>query len=190
MVVRNVGKKLLGWKLQYHAEDRDWDVFWTDCAVEADFLSRMDVHQKVNHFPGMSALSRKNNLAKNLLAMRQGFPLEYSFYPKTWLLPSDYNSLRLEFENREKGKAKTFIVKPEASCQGRGIFLTRNVLAEIQQSSHYVVQRYLHKPMLLDGLKFDLRIYVLLAGCDPLRIYLYKEGLTRLATVAYAPPRR
>ena len=44
--------------------------------------------------------------------------------------------------------------------------------------------------MLLEGLKFDLRIYVLLAGCDPLRIYIYKEGLTRLATVPYSPPRR
>lgn len=41
------------------------------------------------------------------------------------------------------------------------------------------------KPYLIDNLKFDLRIYILLAGCDPLRIYLYKEGLGRFATVPY-----
>jgi hypothetical protein len=36
-----------------------------------------------------------------------------------------------------------------------------------------VVQRYLSKPFLIDGLKFDMRIYVLVAGTDPLRIFVY-----------------
>ena len=36
-----------------------------------------------------------------------------------------------------------------------------------------VVQRYMHKPYLIDGLKFDMRIYVLVAGIDPLRIFVY-----------------
>lgn len=33
----------------------------------------------------------------------------------------------------------TYIVKPEADCQGRGIFLTQNI-EEIQNGQHYVVQ--------------------------------------------------
>ena len=47
---------------------------------------------------------------------------------------------------------------------------------------HLVAQKYISDPFLLDGLKFDLRIYVLLYGVNPLRIFMFDEGLVRLAT--------
>ena len=45
--------------------------------------------------------------------------------------------------------------------------------------------RYISKPLLLDGYKFDLRLYVLVSGCDPLRIFLHRPAtvLQRRATV-------
>ena len=65
--------------------------------------------------------------------------------------------------------------------------MTRNY-EDVEPTEHYVAQRYIHKPYLIDGLKFDCRLYVLLAGCDPLRIYLYNEGLGRFATEEYVVP--
>lgn len=41
--------------------------------------------------------------------------------------------------------------------------------------------------MLYKGLKFDMRIYVLVTGCDPLRVFLFNDGLVRLATDSYEP---
>lgn len=68
-----------------------------------------------------------------------------------------------------------------------GIFLTRN--SDFANSmDRYVVQKYISKPFLIDGLKFDFRIYVLLAGCDPLRIFIYTEGLARFSTEVYEEP--
>ncbi|KAL4454548.1 hypothetical protein ABPG74_021753 [Tetrahymena malaccensis] len=182
-VVKFVGKKIFKWKLAYDMESMDFDVFWTDNAVQPEQLGRMQPYQKINHFPGMFSLARKNHLARNLMKMRKQFPDQYKFFPQTWLLPAEYNDFRNQFE-KSRSQQKIFIVKPEASCQGRGIFLTRS-LDDLNPSDHYVVQRYLNKPYLIDGLKFDFRLYVLLAGCDPLRIYLYYEGLTRFATEKY-----
>jgi predicted RNA-binding protein YlxR (DUF448 family) len=43
------------------------------------------------------------------------------------MLPADFQELKEYHDTRKSGKAQTFIVKPEANCQGRGIFLTRNI---------------------------------------------------------------
>lgn len=70
-------------------------------------------------------MARKDHFARNLNRMLKKFPEDYEFYPQTWLLPAEYGDFRKQFkENNTKGR-KTFISKPEAGCQGRGIFLTR-----------------------------------------------------------------
>lgn len=45
------------------------------------------------------------------------------------------------------------------------------------------------KPYLIDGFKFDLRLYVLINGINPMRVYLWKDGLARFATVPYEKPK-
>lgn len=179
-VVRDAAKSL---RFNITKQD-EWDLCWIDTNMTTDRLHKMKPYQKINHFPGMSAVARKNFLGKNLLKMKKIFPAQYSFFPPTWLLPSDWVDFKAQFTDK---KTKTFIVKPEASCQGQGIFLTRT-LADLKPGDHYVVQRYVHKPYLIDGLKFDLRIYALILGCDPMRIYIYNEGLARFATEPYVGP--
>jgi tubulin polyglutamylase TTLL6/13 len=53
-----------------------------------------------------------------------------------------------------------------------------------------VAQQYLKNPFLVNGLKLDMRIYSLVLSCDPLRIFIYQEGLVRFCTQAYEAPKR
>ena len=46
-----------------------------------------------------------------------------------------------------------------------------------------VVQRYIHNPLLVDGFKFDLRVYVIVIGTSPLTAFVCEEGLARFCTV-------
>ena len=38
---------------------------------------------------------------------------------------------------------------------------------------------------MLRGFKYDLRIYIVVTSFEPLKAYIYKEGLVRLATQPY-----
>eukprot|EP00061_Rhincodon_typus_P003647 g20608.t1 len=69
----------------------------------------------------------------------------------------------------------------------QGISLIRNG-EKLQAQEHLIVQEYLDKPFLLEGYKFDLRIYILVTSCDPLRIFLYNDGLVRMGTEKYHAP--
>lgn len=134
------------------------------------------------------------------------------------------NGLISEKESAE-APAVCFIVKPDAGCQGKGIFIARSVqelrckvdlslqrqLKEFDQylkqeecfetqqkysdelppevchkDTSYVVQKYLTKPALLGGHKFDFRIYVLLLSViEQPTIFLFDDGLVRLASEPY-----
>ncbi|XP_041087353.1 tubulin polyglutamylase ttll6 [Polyodon spathula] len=144
----------------------------------------MKRYQKINHFPGMSEICRKDLLARNMNRMRKLFPKEYNIFPRTWCLPADYNDFSAY--SRAK-KHKTYICKPDSGCQGRGIFLTKST-RDIRPGEDMICQVYISKPFIIDSFKFDLRIYVLVTSCDPFRIFVHSEGLARFCTTKYCDP--
>lgn len=82
---------------------------------------------------------------------------------------------------KQHSPGKTYICKPENGCQGQGIFLIDSP-GKLDPSSPLIVQEYLSDPLLVEGLKFDLRIYVLITSVTPLRVFLYEDGIARFAT--------
>lgn len=178
-----------GWKLVDEDPDlgtRKCHVYWVDLPVITERMQQLERWQRINHFPGMSNVTRKGRLAQNLDRMRRSFPRKFGFYPRTWVLPAEWGGFKAEFDPNGKS-ARTFIIKPENGCQGRGIFLTQD-LQRVDSSESQVAQIYVRKPLLIDGFKFDLRIYVLVTSVIPLRVYVFRDGLARFCTQKYVRP--
>ncbi|KAF4520504.1 hypothetical protein B566_EDAN004827 [Ephemera danica] len=161
----------------------DWCGTWGKHMKSACFSSIKEF-QKMNHFPGTFQIGRKDRLWRNLHRLMLKFgKKEFGFMPRTFILPQDIRLLRQAWE--KTCGIERWIVKPPASARGTGIRVVHK-WSQIPKKRPLVVQRYIAQPYLINGSKFDLRLYVFVSSIDPLRIYLYDDGLVRFASVKYS----
>uniref|UniRef100_A0A1A9W2R4 Tubulin--tyrosine ligase-like protein 5 n=1 Tax=Glossina brevipalpis TaxID=37001 RepID=A0A1A9W2R4_9MUSC len=162
-------------------EDQNFNILWTGVHMKPDVLRNLAPYQRVNHFPRSYEMTRKDRLYKNIERMQhlRGFK-HFDIIPQSFIVPLEYRDL-VSTHNKTRGP---WIVKPTASSRGRGIFIV-NTPDQIPQDEQVLVSKYVAEPLCIDGHKCDLRVYVLVTSFDPLIIYMYEEGLVRLATVKY-----
>ncbi|XP_076443155.1 tubulin polyglutamylase TTLL5-like isoform X2 [Babylonia areolata] len=166
---------------EVHHTCPDFNLAWTNCHLKPFTIRNLSEFQKINHFPRSSELTRKDRLYKNIQRMQQIRGVRhFDFVPQTFVMPGEYQEFCSYFL-KDRGP---WIVKPVASSRGRGVFLVTNP-DQVPVDENVIVSHYLHNPLVIDGFKFDIRLYVAVTSYDPLVIYLYEEGLTRFATVKY-----
>ncbi|XP_063878437.1 tubulin polyglutamylase TTLL5-like isoform X4 [Scylla paramamosain] len=158
-----------------------FNLYWGNAHFNPNEIRQLQDWQKVNHFPRSSELTRKDRLYMNIKRMQRQFGVKlFDFIPTSFILPTEYRDF-CDTHLRERG---TWIVKPVASSQGKGIYLI-NQVDQVPADETSLLCRYIESPLLVDGYKCDLRLYVGVTSLDPLVVYLYEEGLVRLATVKY-----
>ncbi|XP_047457643.1 tubulin polyglutamylase TTLL4 [Mugil cephalus] len=164
-------------------KNHDWLGCWGHHMKSPGFKT-LGEHQKLNHFPGTFQIGRKDRLWRNLSKMKARFgKQEFSFFPRTFILPQDIKHLRKAWE--DSGSRQKWIIKPPASARGTGIQVIHK-WSQMPRKRPLLVQKYLHKPYLIGGNKFDLRIYVYVTSYEPLRIYIFSDGLVRFASCKYS----
>ncbi|XP_060848643.1 tubulin monoglutamylase TTLL4-like isoform X1 [Rhopalosiphum padi] len=173
--IQNSGFKLV-------RKSNDWVGTWGKHMKSLCFKTLRE-QQKLNHFPGTFQIGRKDRLWKNLHRLMLKYGKEhFGFIPTSYILPQEARILRQVWEKNDEDK---WIVKPPASARGTGIRVISK-WGQIPKKVPLVVQRYIDNPYLINDTKFDLRLYILITSINPLRLYLYDNGLVRFASVKYS----
>ena len=113
-------------------------------------------------------------------------PEAFDYIPRSFILPAQLQ----QFKHYQliAGKSATYIAKPLQGSQGDNIVLFKD-LRELQSKrfDELVVQRYINNPYLLNGLKFDIRLYIIITGTNEglTHAFLADEGLVRFCTTQY-----
>lgn len=114
----------------------------------------------------------------------------FAIHPESFEYPAQEAELRGALA--ASGEGDWWIVKPVHGFSGKGIYImdkhdplpqASGAGSRSSSGAEFIVQRYL-RPYLADGSKFDFRVYCLLLT-DPLRIYMFRNGIVRLAAAPY-----
>eukprot|EP00041_Stephanoeca_diplocostata_P030511 m.924733 g.924733 ORF g.924733 m.924733 type:complete len:865 (+) comp23771_c0_seq1:115-2709(+) len=176
----------LGWEEHNPAEDleSDYNFWWKGGEFRKFEVEDCKPWQRLNHFPKTNAICKKDCLARILRKMVGVYGRTFNFMPQSFILPKDKDKFR-DFYEAEQSDDSVWICKPSYGSQGTGIYLFKHPSELKVEALSCVVQRYVANPLLIEGYKFDLRIYVAVTSFHPLKLYLYEEGLTRFSTQKY-----
>lgn len=161
----------------------DFNLIWTGY-IQIEDLNKLNKYQKVNHFPNSVHLGRKDLLWQNIYRMKLKYPLDFNITPHSWVLPDDFDEMN-GILNSKLMQKKMLILKPNNSSCGRGIKVVQGSTKFLNKEDT-IVSVYLDRPLLINEKKFDMRIYILVTSYNPLRVYIYNEGLARFATESYS----
>lgn len=173
------------------AEGAVASVYWIDGLFDYQASITVVPSQLVNKIPSMDFICLKSVFTEEMNNMKHLYPDLFSFFPPTYQLPDEYRQFHIAHTELcgKEHEAVTWVVKPRKGSCGNGITLINSSHEASYIERPSVAQLYID-PYLIDGLKFDFRFYILVASLQPLRGYLFKEGIARFCTEPYQSPSR
>ena len=139
--------------------------------------------QKLFSYNNFKILANKDLTYKYYYIMSQKYPNDYDYMPPSFSYPEEKKTILKQFSNYKLTKDNLWLIKPKLGTLGEGIYIFHN-LSNVPND--YIITKYISYPHLINKLKYDFRLYVLITGLSPLKIYLYKEGMARFTTEEYS----
>ncbi|XP_073441420.1 inactive polyglycylase TTLL10 [Dendrobates tinctorius] len=198
-----------GWQRIYDNKRDDYKLKWCETKSSTMYYAFREGEQLLYQIPNNKVLTTKIGLLNSLREyervmqkINKARVLKMAeFFPETVRLDMK-DEAEVFFSTYEDGQM--WICKPTGLNQGRGIYLLKNqeqIIAlrcqtlSIMEDSRKppskgpqarIVQRYIPNPLLLEGKKFDIRSYLLIASTVPYFVF-FRHGYVRLTCNPYDP---
>ena len=72
---------------------------------------------------------------------------------------------------------------PKSAEKKKKVYRIREYANTPPPNYSFIIQKYLEKPLLIDGRKFDIRVWVLFT--HEMKVYFFKEGYIRTCSTTY-----
>ena len=114
---------------------------------------------------------------------------QLSLMPKTYLMSELMQSPSDVLYLKDTKPNSMWLIKPRRNFGGSGIEVIDNILQleeKLVLSDRKIVQEYIHNLLLLEGCKFDIRAFILIANTQPYMLF-HHDGYLRVSLKAYDP---
>ncbi|XP_075697093.1 inactive polyglycylase TTLL10 [Rhinoderma darwinii] len=198
-----------GWQRIYDNKRDDYKLKWCETKSSATYYAFREGEQLLYQIPNNKVLTTKIGLLNSL---REYERVMQKINKTRVLKMADFFPETVRLDMKDEAEAffstyqdgQTWICKPTGLNQGRGIYLVKKqeqiitlrcqMLSKIEDSRKLpskgsqarVVQRYIPNPLLLEGKKFDIRSYLLIASTIPYFVF-FRHGYVRLTCNPYDP---
>ncbi|XP_066399431.1 uncharacterized protein [Miscanthus floridulus] len=167
-------------------DPKEADIIWVSMQVDSEVKKAVGLtdQQYTNQFPFEACLVMKHHLAETI-HKAWGSPewLQPTYNLETHLSPltGDY------FVRKRDGMDNLWIMKPWNMARTIDTTVTGDLSAIIRlmETGPKICQKYIERPALFQGRKFDLRYIVLVRSIRPLEIFLSDVFWVRLANNQY-----
>ncbi|KAK7411851.1 hypothetical protein VNO78_03294 [Psophocarpus tetragonolobus] len=168
-------------------EPKDADIIWTSVQVDEDMKKATGItdQQYINQFPFEACLVMKHHLAETI-QKAHGSPL---WLQPTYNLETHLSQLIGDYFVRKKvALDNLWILKPWNMARTIDTTVTDNLPAIIRlmETGPKICQKYIERPALFQGKKFDLRYIVLVRSMHPLDTFLSDCFWVRIANNQYS----
>ena len=135
-------------------------------------------YQKIFNYVGSDIFHNKESLYNIYLKQQNDFKKDYNYMLDMYIYPKDKDIINNNFKNYEIRSNNLWMIKQKEENSGikAHFFKSLKIIPK-----EFVMSKYLTYPHLIEGKKYHLRLYVLLSGIKPLRVYLYNEGFAYIA---------